>query len=224
MNIYKNYMNYSTNNLDFERINMLRWVLIRNLAKKEGYQKIFATDCDILYYESVNLGYENFKQYEFTLCANTSAHTTYINNLSVLDDYIKILDSFYGSCQPIKIGIKEVDIKFLKYKLENEYKLIIANNKTGGICDMTFWKILKEQYPAGLVAEMCEIKEDTTYDHTIFECDGYEMSLENTKNIVFNKQDKYPLIYNKILNKKIKFKSIHFQGPAKKEIIKYLIE
>ena len=224
VSIYKNYVNYSTNNMQFERINIVRWILIRNLALAKGFQKVFATDCDILYYESVEEGFKRFNNYKFTLCANTSAHTTFINDLSVLEDYVKLLKSFYDSSDRVLIAGREIDINFYRDLLLTDFHARNKHGKMGGISDMTFWNRMKLFYPAGQVGEMCEIKEDSTYDHTVSEEDGFEMDLENKiKNIIFDETRRFPEVFNNFAKKKIKFNSLHFQGSAKNKMSKFLL-
>ena len=97
------------------------------------------------------------------------------------------------------------------------YLLLKNNNKTGGVCDMTFWGKLKEIYYAGSVGEVCDVIEDSTFDHTISEYDGYEMKDGLKKFKYINGE---PYCYNSYLNKDIKFNSIHFQGYNTKNLMK----
>ena len=82
---------------------------------------------------------------------------------------------------------------------------------------MTFWTKMKRAYPAGTVGEMCEVRGGSTFDHTISECDGYEMT-NGIKKLTL--QNDFPVCYNRIINKQVKFNSVHFQGYNMKALIR----
>jgi hypothetical protein len=73
----------------------------------------------------------------------------------------------------------------------------------------------------GRVGEMMSIINQSTYDHNINAEDNDYDFVNNVKNIqIINKK---PFVFNKHLNKLIKFNTIHFQGGAK-HLIKTIYE
>ena len=72
-NFLSKFQNYSSNNSDFEKICILRWFCIRNLCIQESLDKIFYSDCDIMFYCSIKEEAKKFEKYFFSIAAKTSA-------------------------------------------------------------------------------------------------------------------------------------------------------
>lgn len=213
-----NFKNYSTNDANFEKSAILRWFCIRNLCLQENFSSIFTTDCDIMYYCSIDEESKKFSNYLFSIAAKSSGHTVFINDINVLDDYCLLIEKFYDSKKEknLNLNIKSFDMDFYFQQAITNYNIRRQFNLPGGICDMTFWGKLKEIYHAGAVGEVCDIINDSSFDHTISECDGYEMD-NNIKKIKFI--NNVPYCYNTFLKKDIKFNSIHFQGYHMKSLM-----
>lgn len=216
-NFLKWFENYSTNDHDFEKICILRWFCIRNLWRQKEFKSVFYADCDIMIYCDLNEESEKFKEYLFSIAASTSAHSTFINTIDVLDDFCNLVEVFYCSpTHPLKIAGKQHNIALYKQNTVNEYSTRRKHELAGGVSDMKFWGKMKLLYPAGAVGEMCEVRGGSTFDHTISECDGYEMT-NGIKKLTL--QNDFPVCYNRITNKQVKFNSVHFQGYNMKALI-----
>ncbi|HBY66499.1 MAG TPA: hypothetical protein DEG69_01225 [Flavobacteriaceae bacterium] len=211
------FQNYSTNDGEFEKICILRWFCIRNLWKQKGFESIFYADCDVMVYCDLNEESKKFEKYLFSIAAGTAAHNTFINTVYVLEDFCNLVETFYCSpTKPLPLGDKVVNIKLYKENTVNEYKTRLTQGLSGGVSDMKFWQKLKLSYPAGAVGEMCEVRDGSTFDHTISECDGYEMEHGLKK---LGLQNGFPMCYNRIVKDYVKFNTIHFQGIKLKQLM-----
>jgi hypothetical protein len=209
-NFLKWFKNYSTNDHSFEKVCILRWFCVRNLWKQKQFKSVFYADCDVMIYCDLNKESEKFKKYLFSIGAHTSAHSTFINTIDVLDDFCNLVEAFYCSTPAhLKIVGKELNVTLYKQDKIDEFNNRKKYKLAGGISDMKFWGKMKQTYPAGLVGEICEIRDGSTFDHTISECDGYEMT-NGIKKLTL--QNDFPVCYNRIINKQVKFNSVHFQG------------
>jgi hypothetical protein len=160
-NFLKWFENYSTNDHDFEKICILRWFCIRNLWREKEFKSVFYADCDIMIYCDLNEESEKFKEYLFSIAASTSAHSTFINTIDVLDDFCNLVEVFYCSpTHPLKIAGKQHNIALYKQNTVNEYSTRRKHELAGGVSDMKFWGKMKLLYPAGAVGEMCEVRGD----------------------------------------------------------------
>jgi hypothetical protein len=215
------FINLSTNNEFYEKICFLRWFLIRNLAKQNNINRLFATDSDVMYYCDITKEAENFKNYRYTLTHNVSAGIGFINDIKCLDQFCEFTNGVYNSLkhgQNLQVD-RSNSSKFKYYydKFSGVYEIRKRNLLPGGVCDMTFWGELRLMDNPGLVGETSAIINNSTFDHNINATDSYEWK-NGIKNFVW--KDKIPYCHNKWLNRDIKFNCVHFQGAHRKALMK----
>jgi hypothetical protein len=219
--LIKNYVNYSSNNANFELICILRWLLFRNLAKKLDLQNLFCLDSDMLLYASLSETLSNFDSYRYTLSNGTSAAVMCVNDLTVLDNFCDLVDGFYDSQRAGEYySIDNKPIK--KFHHIRDDMLCSHNNRLkngllGGICDMTFWGVYKNMDEPSMTGEISAVVSDSTFDHNINSADCYEME-GGKKKIVWI--DGVPYCKNIFLDKMIRFNTLHFQGYETKRLMK----
>ena len=202
----KFYSHLSTNNEQFELICFLRWFAIKNFVDKHSIDKFFYSDSDVLIYCDISKEQEKFQDYRYTLTHNISAGISFINDTTILQEYCKLITDAYSG-----------EDLFNFDKARNHYLLLQKHGRAGGVCDMTFWEILRNKGNPGLVGETSAILEGSTFDHNINGDDGYEMK-EGVKKVVWENNTPYCIQVS--TGRKIKFNCLHFQGAHRKPIIK----
>jgi hypothetical protein len=105
--------------------------------------------------------------------------------------------------------------KTIKEQLEAKWKWHNANNKPGGISEMTLLYLWSKDNAK--VANSSKVINDMVAEHSMnistnYLEDEYQMQL-SVKKIIFKKG--IPYGFNKVLNKEIRFLCIHCQGTAK---------
>ena len=222
--LIKNYVNYSSNNAQFELICILRWFLFRNLAKKLNLNNLFCIDSDMLLYTDLVEPLRNFDSYRYALSSGTSAAVICINDVTVLDNYCNLVDGFYS---PERFGEYYVVGERLTKKFDHirsdmlcVYNNRLKNGLLGGICDMTFWGAYKNMDEPTMTGEISAVVSGSTFDHNINSADCYEMK-DGIKNIEWI--DNVPYSKNIVLDRMVKFNLLHFQGYETKKLMKMYV-
>ena len=201
----KIYVHLSTNDAAYEMICIVRWFIMKDFCKKHNIDKFFYCDSDVMLYSDITKEQKKFKDYRCTLTHNTSAGISFINEISVLEEYHKLCLDIYS---------KRDMHNFNKCALH--YQNLQNSNRPGGVCDMTLWGIYRVIGNPGDYGETSAIVKNTTFDHNINGPDGYEIE-DGIKKVYW--KGTTPYCKNLRLNKLIKFNCLHFQGqPAKKLI------
>ena len=185
---------------DYELFCFLRWFILYEYMTKENIDDVFYIDSDVLLYHNISDDKDFFKNYIFTLILRSVGCTSYFTT-SGLKMFCKFLFEIYQ---------KKDSYEFAK--IASHYKVRQEFNLPGGVCDMTLFEYFARYKCSVGVGELSNIHNDTTYDHNINDSDNmYEF--DGIKKIEFI--DKKPYCYSPVLDKKIQFKSIHFQGGSK---------
>jgi len=211
-----NYIHMSTNPAPYEFICIDRWFVINEFMKKEDLNSCFISDTDVLLYSNVtNLQKKYFKNHRCTLTHNVSAGISFMNDRTILEEYIKlVLDSYTKKD------------KLMLDKASAHYQVLQNNNKPGGVCDMTWWMFLRNKNPPFDFGESMSIVSEesgvhSTFDHNINVSYGYDMENGIKK---FKFKHGIPYCYNKTYNLDVKFNCIHFQGQPAKNLIRSYYE
>jgi len=213
LNFLKNFRNYSTNNADFEKICILRWFLMRNLARQKGFTRLFCLDSDMMVYCDIEKELQKFESCRYALSSATSAAVLCVNDISVLDDYCRYVEGFYDesnhTASYILRGNARKTFKHIYDDILGSFMNRQTHNLMGGICDMTFWGELRKMDDPTMIGEISGIHDDTTFDHNINASDFFDFK-NGMKNIIW--KEGLPYCKNMFLNRLIRFNSLHFQG------------
>jgi len=221
-NFLNNFKNYSTNNAEFEKICILRWFLIRNLCRIKEIKNTFYLDSDVLIYCKLNKELKKFNNFRYSLTCNTSAGILYITDIKVFDDYLNLVDGFYCPSQQNLLFKNKFSFSYISKKTINDYNIRLQHNMPGGVCDMTFWNILRSHDEPTMVGELSTFGMDgeTMFDHNINESNMFKTE-NNIKKFIW--KNKLPYSENLFLGKLIRFNCIHFQGYETKKLIEHFI-
>jgi len=212
--MYKKFFkNYSTNDFEFEWRCFERIFIIQKFMEELNLTKVFHIDSDSVLLVDVNklkfekeCGYLTPKiQKNFRM--DSSIHFSLLN-----PDFCMQFQKLYE-----EVYITESKFNLIKEKI-NFFKL---HNLKGGICDMTFYYLLKkEKYldPQNFMKEIKDFnQQDLIFLNNINLGEGYY----GKKN--YKMRGKYiktssNVVEDIIQNKKIKLAGIHYQGVAKKKL------
>ena len=159
----------------------------------------------MLLYCDITEEQKKFEDYRYTLTHNISAGISFINDTSILDEYCHLVTNAYNRQDLFNFD-----------KCFNHYLLLQKHGRPGGVCDMTFWEILRNKGNPGLVGETSAILGGSTFDHNINGPDGYEMH-DGVKKVVW--ENDVPFCIQTSSGRKIKFNCLHFQGFHRKSMM-----
>jgi len=217
----KYYKHFSNNNYNNELICIARWLYVEEYMRKHNIYRAFVCDSDILIYDDIDkINSKYLYKYDFMLC---SAKTNLTGGQSIWDlhkiiEFKSFIFNFYN-----------------KKNIQNIKKWWKTYTKPGGICDMTllYYFANKTTIFEGLIINNVRyFDKDLTniFDNSItFDLhisnnvnqkykNDYEMK-NGIKNIQIKKNKAY--VFNKRLNKDIRFILLHFQGNKKHLMNKY---
>ncbi|MDF2633463.1 MAG: hypothetical protein K0R78_337 [Pelosinus sp.] len=199
-NFMKVYRHMNSNPYQYEVICLARWFILRSFMMKYGVDHCYYQDSDVMLYKNINQ--EKNGNYEIAFC-NVNGGSTFVNTLRALEDFCMFIIHYYTN-----------EVKFRK--LNNWHQQYLQSGDAGGVCDMTFIDFYRKEY-SGKVYDLAQVHEESTYDFNInapiaYGPQGYETWQGRKK--IYRTGDGF-FCKNKILNKFIKFNSLHFQGDAK---------
>jgi len=198
------YEHLSTNSRKIELMCFERWLILKDFMEKNRIEISFHIDSDVMLYANVTEEFNKFEQFDFTLSHRCCGSNSFFT-LKGLKNFCDFLMNFYQN------------------KNSYDYDRIAAHYHTrqkhglpGGVCDMTLLQHYSYLH-CGKIGEMMHIIEGSTYDHNINESDQYFRMDQGVKDIVFVGDT--PSCYQESTGKNIQFKTLHFQGPAKKFLL-----
>lgn len=214
----KIYKHFSTNSYVIELFCIKRWFILYEFMKDSELDWVCTVDSDVMLYSSVNNFFcENIykKDYEAAFCIAKQDFKEFIWAASGHSAYVSLhfLEKF---CDYI-IDTFENHFDMLQTKI-NYHQI---NDIPGGICDMTFLYLYKYNIGNKILNLLEPIKSEV-YDNNINSGDNFfkEEFGESEKKKNFSFKNSQPHIVNK-KDEEIRFLSLHFQGHAKKYILKY---
>lgn len=199
----EHYRHLNTNTDSFELFCMMRWFVLLDFMSRQGIDTATYLDSDIMLYEEMH--YEHFRYYDYDLAVTGVAPPVLINNRTALEAFCTLMEHSYRD--PYKLN-----------SLEERFQTMQAQGLPGGICDMTFWELFIAE--SGFrIADLSHVTECAVYDRNIFLSDGFDM--ENGMKKVSWK-DRRPFGHQGDARNPVRFKGLHFHGPAKSLMAEFL--
>jgi hypothetical protein len=214
-NFQKSYVQMSDYSGIYEIAVWKRMFVLEEWMKENGYQRVFLLDSDIMtfanYSEEVYpvLPNDCIAALMTSTPKNQDTNFRWASTTSFSYWTLEGLENFTDFC------IEAYSNKNIRDKLEAKWQWHIDNHKPGGICDMNLLYLWSKDNPK--VANLTSTMNDMTSDYNINSStnyleDEYEVQF-GLKKLIF--KNGIPYVYNKKLNKEIKFLCIHCQGNAK---------
>jgi hypothetical protein len=200
--VYKHFNNL--NPYQNELFCFQRWFILRDFMMSNNLKRCLCLDSDVMFYANIAEEEKKFADFDLTLSYGISPHCVFINNLSALDKFCKFLVEIY------------TDPAALDY-MELTLQECIENNLSGGVSDMTAFKVFKGTGECR-IGEISTIIEDSTYDLNMNLPEEFEFE-NGIKNIYF--LEKQPYCKHIPSGQAISFNALHFQGKAKKLMKSY---
>jgi hypothetical protein len=221
-NFKKYFINYSSNNVEFEFICFARIFVLEQFMKEYNIKKIFHSDSD-------NVILININKYIFT------KDVAYIINKNYENPY-RMSNSIH--CALLNIEFCNIFIKLYEDIFINKSKMYLIQDKinfhkrefiNGGICDMTFYYLINEYKMLDIQNLALPIKINGikyVFINNYNNGEGFQSRTQyklTTNNTIFVKKigDKSDIynnytIYDELNNEELQICNIHFQGTAKK--------
>jgi hypothetical protein len=204
----KHYEHLSTNGHEVELMCFQRWFILQDFMVKHDMDRCFHLDSDTMLYANVDEEYPKYEQFDFTLSHRCCGNGCFFT-LKGLSEFCNFLLNFYKNKNTYEYE-----------RVTAHYHIRQKHGLDGGVCDMTLLEFYSYKH-CGKIGEMMHILDGAVYDHNINETDQYfNMSPNGIKDIFF--VDGKPFCGQKILGRDIQFKTLHFQGSAKRFIPEFL--
>jgi hypothetical protein len=214
----KIYVHLSSLSYSIELIFIQRWFILKSFMLSYNIGKIVYLDSDCMLYHDVNADWHLFTDYDFANLDLIWPAVTYIPTVDSLIKFCNFLNDQYT---------RNLDFIITKYKRNFQDKDI-----QGGIGDMSHFGMYFTKYKS--IFDLSGIIQESTYDTNINDSVNTRINLADNE-ILVNNTSEYILDYEnnikkisisgnlpfgllKKTNKKIRFKSLHFQGSSKKYI------
>lgn len=197
-----NYVHLSINPYNYELFCFQRWFVIQEFIKEQNIPFFLCLDSDVLIYCDINEVFNQYLQYDFTICKVMGPCFTLFNATSIAQ-FCDYMASFY--LEPQKIP-----------RLEKFYNEV----KDGGVCDMTMFTWYQQEVSDNVIDLIYPTKEGSCFDGNIADSMGFEMEKGKKKIYWMNN-----LPFGKLLEtgSLIKFNGLHLQGGAKHQMPSYLL-
>lgn len=200
----KVYHHMSTNSYQAELFCFKRWFIIKDFLASRKLDKFLYLDSDLMLYCKADDYFSDFNSYQFTITNKQGPQCSYFSSAKYLSQFCDFVMKMYTD-ENYKARFEEKHLQHVKQKLN------------GGICDMTAFIEYQKDFP-GSAKDLSVMENNSVFDDNFNFSDGFEMT-EEGKRIVFENSNPYGFLQGK--SEKIKFNSLHFQGPAKKHIYQY---
>ena len=204
-----NYKHRSTEPETFELMCFLRWFFVRDFMKRNNIERCLHIDSDVLLFCDVWQAGEPYRTYGMTLSTwgnpnYLMGHTCYINDYHLLDGFCQMLLDYFTNAEKSLF----LDELFVKLRINSEYT---------AISDMSLLKLFYDKNSQHM-GKVSDIVNDTTFDYRLTSCEGGYLAnsrlfKKEMKKIFF--EDRFPYCWNTVLQKNIRFHSIHFHGNMK---------
>ena len=214
----KIYVHLSSLSYSIELIFIQRWFILKSFMLSYEIERLVYLDSDCMLYHDVNVDWHLFNDYDFANIDLIWPAVTFIPSVDSLIKFCNFLNDQYTI---------NLDFIINKYKTNFQDK-----NIQGGIGDMSHFGMFFTKFKS--IFDLSGIIQESTYDTNINDCANTRINLvdkefsvnissdyifdneRNIKKISFYR--KLPFGFLKTSNKKIRFKSLHFQGSSKKYI------
>ena len=210
------FVNYSSNNREYEMYCFLRIFYLREFIKKTGKPWVFHIDSDCLVLCDVN-----------HIFAESSPSISY--SIQNMENPFHMVGSVHNGLLNTEFCDKFIGLCFDIYKNKSKFELIDRklqwhkkNSVPGGICDMTLYYLLKSE---NLLCSVTDLNspiiiegEQSIFDHNISDAYGYlgEDTYAKLNGVKIIARDGKKFYFKKNDGTFIRTLSLHFQGGAKR--------
>lgn len=216
----QSYVNRSNNKREYELFCFLRVSIMKLFMEEYNLEKIFHLDSDCILFKDINeYPFTSEIAYQFGINLKKTDMTDSIHNGLININFCNEFENLYE-----KIYI-EKDISLIKNKINHHYDRILNTYIGGGICDMTFYYILRENNildVQDLGKPVIIENKEYIFINNINSGEGnlsenqYELKYYYLRKVIDIKKKEDYYLYDKIKKKNINLLNIHFQGETKK--------
>lgn len=192
----QSYLHLNGNHYTFELFCFQRWFVLRDFMLLHGLHQAVYLDSDIILFDDLQHDLAAAADKPLALCG--VAPPAIINGVAALDMYCRFLEDAYATPEN-------------RQKLRQYYQEMLAAGTVGGICDMTFWKMLRQQFPDHVFDLLSVKSEESCHDRNIELPEGLEME-DGIKKIRWHSGKPYGYRED---GTEIRFKSLHMHGKGK---------
>lgn len=203
----KVYQHMSSNLYGYELFCFQRWFIIKDFITEKKIDYFLCLDSDTLLYCNVSEVFNQYTDYDFTTCRRKNPCFTLFHR-ETLEKFCSLLTEMYTN---------DKYLNQLKDSYQNDF---ILAKRAGGVCDMTGIDYYRE-YISNNIKELTEIDNGKSFDGNLNADDGYEM--ESGKKKIYWKDNK-PYGKRADTGNLVELQGLHFQGPAKFKMHKYLVD
>jgi hypothetical protein len=197
----KIYKHMSTNGFENELFCFQRWYILKEFCEDKKLEKLLYLDSDILLYCNIDETFSKFNSYDFTISKKLSPHCCYFPSAGKLQKFCDFIPKLY------------LDPNYSdRFLAKHQHHL--KHNLNGGVCDMTAFNEYQKEQDVKVI-DLNVIVSNEIFDDNINDSDGFIMK-DGIKALFFEKGFYYGIL--KESKQRIKFNTLHFQGPAKKNI------
>ncbi|KAA9356711.1 hypothetical protein [Larkinella humicola] len=212
------YQHQSPNHYDYELFCFVRWYLVKELMRREGYRQVFVADSDVMIYSDIThyVNQAGLTKYQaaynigvdYQWVRSASGHSSYWT-WEGISQFCNLMSNLY------------TEPRFMTFMDQIRAEKIIKNDRAG-ISDMTALYIFYEEENAK-IRNLSACQNGSAFDHNIsmatnYDLDEYEFGLGRKKIVIKNG---HPVAYNVLLKKEIVLHTLHFQGNSKNIIHRY---
>jgi len=203
-----NYIHLSTNQYQFEKNAILRFLYLKNFCVKHKIDHFLHLEPDVLVFSDILEDMIFFKNYNITLIHHIGAGVCFFNNATnVLLEFFTYIKNSYTIPQ---LNPRAFDIKSEKEFYDHNIKNEIG---AGGVSDMHFWNLYNSLHENESFCEM-DRNIDNIFYHTFLVDQTKEQNWlkENNLKKLFLEEDK---CYGFHVDKKVRIKYLHCHGNNK---------
>jgi len=200
----QNFINFSSNPSDFERICLERWFILDEFMKSRGLEQCLYLDSDILQFGNIGEDASRFSSFGMTV-AGISGHSNFINKREDLSDFCRFIMDSYSKENAHQL-------------LEEKYRAFQESHSAGGISDMTFFTEYRALHPDRIL-DIGEPIEGTAYDIAMSYIE-YTRNENGIKKVELLPDSRLQVFMRGIGY--VEMRNLHFQGEAKKYMKEHL--
>lgn len=199
----------------FRNIKLYAFVL-NEFIRAHNISKFLLIDIDLMIYCNIEKEFKRLKEWDFSLGYTSREHLSmcpvpmFCNNVSAINEFCKFVTNIYSGRDPENFN-----------KLVEYYKSQRAQGIPGGVCVMTLYALFAKT--SGFrVYYVDEVVEDSTHELNINIPRGGKYNYQMLTGPAYLKKiewiNKIPYGFDSKTGKRIRFKSVHFAGGAKREM------
>lgn len=192
----ESYLHLNGNHPTFELFCFQRWFVLRDFMLLHGIQQAIYLDSDIMLFDDLRQDLAAAADKPLALCG--VAPPAIINDVAMLDTYCRFLEDAYATPEN-------------RERLRRHYQEMLAAGTVGGICDMTFWKMLRQQFPDSVFDLLAIPRSDSCHDRNIELSEGLAME-QGIKKIRWHNGKPYGYRDD---GSTTRLKSLHMHGKGK---------